>query len=275
MLIKLNNDAVAKVMASDLRGDPMNVRKPLYIEQNIFGVHPDTPIIRVVKLRHLLNDIKSGTLYHSKIGQESWGDPSENPLSTRTFVDDVTGGTLSISADDLYGVCWSLEPAPTKYMWDYFSYGEKSVVCIQSTPRKLLQGAMNLNNPFFMLQHYIGKVQYLTEDLYEEYFSDPDWSKHLDSLGQGLVLSTMRLLDDLDVEKEVRLIFRFARDEPWVRSNVEVGQLSMSIPFDWPGVLDAVVAGPNLKAESCADIQSKLHELGIDCPVAHAHDLMA
>jgi hypothetical protein len=59
-------------------------------------------------------------------------------------------------ATDLYASCSSPQPTATKEMWAYFSYGNSSVR-IETTPRKLLDAVMDVDNNFISLQHFMAR----------------------------------------------------------------------------------------------------------------------
>lgn len=268
-----NPEAIAKVMAADARGESSAQMKPLYIEQNTFDIALDAPIYRIAQTRHLLDDIKSGRLTHTCVGPMIWGDPAENPLLAHTYVDPATGCELSLHtlATDLFGVCWSLSPTATPQMWSYFSYGQDAVR-IQSTPRKLLDAVMDLRNPFFMLQHFVGRMKYEPEDAFDTYFKDQDFLKHLDSLGQGLALSTMRLPDGPSQEQEIRLVFQVNRELTWSTEHVEFRPDFASPPFRWNNVIERVVVGPQRAPAACTPLATELDDLGVTCAVVSAID---
>jgi len=214
-----NETARAKLVAADSRGCTRAQTKPIAVECNIFDVDPDAPIYRIVETHLLFDHIGKGCLSHSAVGEDSWGDPAENPLKTQRFVDPLTGAPLRLDsmANDLYGSCWSVHPTATRDMWTYFSYGNPSVR-IETTPRKLLDAVMDVDNPFFALQHFIGKVTYVDSGEFDRFFSDPDYQKHLDPNGQRLALSAMRLPDGPQAEQEVRLVYIADRNQPWTQN---------------------------------------------------------
>ncbi|EIC28469.1 hypothetical protein [Methylomicrobium album] len=259
-----NLEAISKVMAADLRGDSMSLRKPLYIEQNAFDIALDTPIFRIAVIDDLLDDIENKCLTHTRIGPMIWGDPAENPLLEKRFPEEVTGCELSLEPliEDLFGVCWSLFPSATPEMWSYYSYGRESIR-IQSTPKKLLEGVMDLRNPYFMLQHFIGKIEYVTEAEFDTFYEDQDFTKYLDSLGQRIVLSVLKLPDDASAEEEVRLVYRLERNQEWVKNNVKIkGDGHIAVPFCWDNVIDGIVT--NCTSSTRDLLEAKLHDFGID-----------
>jgi hypothetical protein len=265
MFPRKNLAAIGKVQAADLRQESVEVKKELYIEQNTFDVGLDTPIFRIVPISYLLSDIESARLTHTRVGEIVWGDPAENPLAAQSFRDGTTGEeiTLSSLSNEMFAVCWSLAPVASPEAWSYFSYGMDSAR-IRSTPRKLLRAAMDARNKYFMLQHFVGRIEYLTTEAVDAYFADPDWPKHLDSLGQGLVLSTCKLPSDGSSEEEVRLIYSMNVCDDWARNHVEIQQHHVRIPFDWSQVIESLTVGRHVSNENYHKLTERLPGLGIE-----------
>jgi hypothetical protein len=267
-MYETKNEATrVKLMAADLQGWTQAQMKPLVVEGNIFDIDPDTPIYRIVETHLLIDDIGKGRLSHSAIGEDSWGDPAENPLKTQPFVDPDTGAPLYLTslANDLYGSCWSLKPVATQEKWTYFSYGKPSVR-IETTPRKLLDAVMDVDNKFIGLQHFIGKMTYVALGEFERFFSDPDYQKHLDPNGQRLALSAMRLPDGPEAEQEVRLVYIADRSHAWTQKVHFISRFAY-VPCQWSGLIRGVVVGSHVDPTDIPALTATLRALGVTCPV--------
>ena len=129
---------------------------------------------------------------------------------------------------------------------------------------------MDLRNPYYMLQHFVGMMNYESEDAFDAYFKDQDFLKHLDSLGQGLALSTMKLPDELSKEQEVRLVFQVNREQEWSAKYVEFRPDFVAPPFCWANVIDRVVVGGRVAPTAFAVLTAELQGLGVTCPVVSA-----
>lgn len=171
-------------------------------------------------------------------------------------------------ANDLYGSCWSLHPITTQEMWTYFSYGNPSVR-IETTPRKLLDAVMDVDNNFISLQHFIRKMTYVDSGEFDRFFSDPDYQKHLHPNGQRMALSAMRLPDDLQAEQEVRLVYMADRGQPWTQ-NVHFSSRFAYVPCQWAGLIQGVVVGSHVDPTDVTALTAKLQSLGVTCPVIHS-----
>lgn len=267
MVPRFNTDIVGAIVQADCRGAPYEEMKDLYIQRNVFEVNLDAPVYRIMELQYLREDLVEKCLTYTKIDKSNWGDSSENPLLDREFKDDVTGGPLTLGVvTTVYGSCWSATALDALSDWAIFSRRNPSVR-VQSTPRKLLDAAMSRDNKFYMLQHFIGKMQYATNVEIEAYFSDPNWEKHLDSLGQGIAASFLRLNNNLSSEDEVRLLYDHT-DEAWPKINVRIVDRFAKVPFDWLAAVDGVVVGPFVSDEDEAIVRSELQGFGINCAVS-------
>lgn len=264
---RFNADIVGKIVQADCRDASHGEMRDLYIQQNVLDVDLDAPVYRIMELQYLHEDLREECLTYTKIDKSNWGDSSENPLLGRAFKDEATGATLTLGVvATVYGSCWSATPLDTQTDWAVFSRRNPSVR-VQSTPRKLLSAAMSRDNKFYMLQHFIGKMRYATDAEIEEYFSDQNWEKHLDSLGQGIAASFLRLNNDLSSEDEVRLLYDHT-DEAWPTTNVRIVDRFAKVPFDWLVAVDGVVVGPFVTDGGEAIVRSELQGFGINCPVS-------
>ena len=269
MLIRRNQASIDEVQRASFRDTPPEVMKSLYIAQNTYDLDLDQPLYRVLAEEFLFDDITQSRLTHTRISRKNWSDDLENPLFDVEFTDSATGGTLTMNGvvEDMFGVCWTDDSSDSELAWNNFSHGRPSVR-IKSTPRKLMAAAMNQENPFYMLHHFIGKVEYKDAETIRSSFSGQEgFEKHLDSLGQGVVTSLMQLRTAVSVEQEARLVYNYMRDEPWVQQHVEIFEDFCRIPFDWNGVIDEVVVGPLVSDGGKARLETKLRELNINCSI--------
>ena len=268
MTLRFNHKIVGEIVQADCRGASNDEMRSLYIRRNVFEVDLDAPVYRIIELQYFREDISDKCLTYTKIDKSNWGDSTENPLLDREFKDEVTGGVLTLNGvvATAYGSCWSATALDTQSDWAIFSRRNASVR-VQSTPRKLLDAAMSKENKFYMLQHAIGKMQYETDAAIEAYFSDPNWQKHLDSLGQGVAASFLRLNTNLSSEDEVRLIYDHLNGE-WPAANVRLVDRFAKVPFDWMAAVDSVVVGPFASNGQEAKIRGELQGFGINCPVS-------
>lgn len=269
MNIHMSEEAIGAVIRADLQGVPRTAMKPLYVARNTIGVDLDVPIHRIVQTDHLLGDIKQAQLTHSRICRKLWDGAAENPMLGRTFQLPETGEAFTFDGvlRDMFGSCWSLTALDTAGSWGYFSRGKPSVR-IESTPRKLLSAVMNIDNRTYDVQHAIAQVQYELEEEVEAYFKDPNFDKHLDSLGQGILVAVTTLLTRHQSEREVRLLCNYLPNEAWVQAHVRLEGDHLRVPFDWTDVIRSVVTGPLVPDGGQQALADQLQSLGIDCVIS-------
>lgn len=189
--------------------------KPLYLEQNTFDIGLDDPIYRIFQLEYLEADISGKILTQVRARPDSWGDEYENPLLRAAFPDPVTGGTITLKSivGDFYALSWTKSASERRTAWSEFSHG-RPAVRVETTPRLLLDRLMHVEDPWFMLRHFVGQIRYEDKAAIEAWISGLDYSVHLDSLGQNLARSLMLLSSDLKSEAEVRLLLTLIRNSP-------------------------------------------------------------
>jgi hypothetical protein len=263
-----NEDAIAAVIAADARGVLKSQIKPLYVERSIFDVDPDTPVYRIVPTEYLLKDMRNRQLTHTRISPSIWGDKAENPLLNRHYPDAVAGCTFTLNGvvENMFGSCWSLTALDGFYDWPMFSYGKPSVR-VESTPRRLLSAAMNDANPYYELQHAIGKVHYSTTEELDRKFSSSSPDQYFDGLGHGIYLSLMSLADNVKNETEVRLVCDFMFQQTWIQQNMRLELDFLKVPFDWTDVIRSVVIGPSVPETDRDPLEQELRGLGIIGPI--------
>lgn len=268
MVIRFNADIVGDIVRASLRDASPEEMRDLYIRRNVFEIDPDAPVYRIVELQYFHEDLTDKRLTHTKIDKDNWGDKSENPLLGREFRLAETEEPLTLDGvvGNAYASCWSATELDARERWAIFSRNQPSVR-LQSTPRKLLNAVMSRDNQFYMQQHAIGRMQYAADGEIEAHFADPNWQKHLDSLGQGIAASFLRLSENLSYEDEVRLIYDHSRDT-WPAAHVRRVDKFAKVPFDWPAVIDAVLVGPLVADGGEALVRGQLLDFGINCPVS-------
>lgn len=267
--MQFNSDMLGEVMRAHMSGASAEEMKAIYIRRNTLGISPDTPIYRIMELQYLCEDVRERCFSHVKIDASNWDDPTENPLLSRVYHDnDGSAITLDGVVDRFYGSCWSATKMDGIEEWAKFSRGRRSVR-IESTPGRLLHAVMSLDNPFHMLHHFIGKVRYAGYDETEEYFSDANWEKHLDSLGQGIASSFLQLDESLSYEDEVRLLYDHAAD-PWPQQSVRICGHIAKVPFDWTAAIVRLDLSPFCPNGAEAELQVELRSIGLSCPMSHS-----
>jgi hypothetical protein len=254
-------------MAATLNGASAAELKALYIEQNSFNIPEATPIYRIFQFRYLSEDIRKEQLTH--VRPKAWGDPLENPLLNYEWTE-PSGETISLRGvvGELFGQSWTLDPTESRAFWMAFSHGEPAVR-VQTTVGKLLAAVMSPDNRSYMLSHFLGRVSYHPVAKIARWVQNSHYTDFLDSLGQLAVLSLMALREDFAPEEEARLVYWHhpSTDNPWVENNVRVEGEYCRVPFDWSGVIDEVVVGPDVGFFRRACIWKFFRRRKIRCPI--------
>jgi hypothetical protein len=231
--------------------------KDLYVRYNVFDIPPDDPIYRITAAAHVLTDVANSTLTHTRINKTTWDDHEENPLLGRTFkTAEGEIGTLAIT-ENTFGQCWSHRPL-TGDNWRTFRHGLPSVR-LESTPHRLLAGVMDAtNNKYYVLQHAIGKMIYRSRSEIEAFFSNADFTQHLDPLGTRAMLSLWRLRTGLSDEDEVRLLFDYHALNSWDRQFVRLQEPRAAVRFSWDDAITSVEGEPGLSAAVLNQVRAAL-----------------
>lgn len=270
MPVQRDNDAIVALRRATFQGASPLERKPLHVAANAFnGVDLDSSIYRIVPIDYFVSDVQDGMLTHVQIGPKMWGDAFENPLLKQKFWDETSGTYYDLSGvlDQIFGLCWSTDPEESYDSWEEFSHGLPAVR-VQTTPRKLLSEVMNVCNPFFMLHHFVGKVQYASQAEIQAYISKPDPWAYLDSLGEELAFSVMYLRNHVAHEQEVRLVYSHSPEgNDWVKENVHMEAGLCRLPFRWDNIVNGVTIGPDVPNGGEAALVSIMRSLGHDFPV--------
>lgn len=245
-----------EIRAKEVQEVEQSLLKDLYVQYNVFDISPDLPIYRITAAAHVLEDVKNSTLTHTRINKTNWDDDEENPLLGRTFkTAEGEIGTLAIT-ENMFGQCWSREPLSGSH-WGTFRHGLPSVR-LESTPRRLLAGVMDATNPYYVLQHAIGRMIYKARAEFDGFFSEPDFTVHLDSLGTRAMLSLWRLRTALSDEDEVRLLFYYNALNSWDRQFVQLQEPRAAVRFSWEGAISAVEGEPGLSPTVLSQVRTAL-----------------
>ena len=265
-----NEEAIRRVQEASFRGESPDVMKSLYIAQNTFDIGLDDPIFRIFQLQYLQKDISENVLTLTKAHPDTWGDPLENPLLKASYADAETGGAISLHGVlDFHALSWTRSPNESRQAWDAFSHNQPAIR-IATTPRQLLERLMSVEDQWFMLRYHIGLVNYEDKEAIEKWVTEPDFGVHLDSLGQALACSLMRLRTCFEQEEEVRLLFS-KNENPgceWARSNIRIFEQLVVVPFTWSGAINSIIFSSTVSANERLAFQAILNRSGVSCPVS-------
>jgi hypothetical protein len=266
----INAEISAEILKARFQGRSIEELKPLYIKRNAFNISLDSTIHRIFQIPFILDDIAAARISLVNINPLIFGDPRENPLLDKIFIDE-TGDSLTLNEimKHYYGLSWTLEEREDPYWWPIYTHGNLGLR-ITTTAKKLMTEITNLENPFFMLQYRIGKVAYHHEQEIDQWINEAHYSDFLDSLGQHTALSLMALRTDHSDEKEARLLYTHmpnALDNTFTRTKVLLEGDICRHPFQWNSVISGIVLDPRLTGKDYRYYADQLRELGITCNI--------
>jgi hypothetical protein len=203
----MNRTILDEIRIADMRGAPPSEMKKLYAELCAIGLDLKQPIHRIFQLNHLREDLERGCLTHVRVSPETWHDPYENPLLNREFREKA-GEIISVKEllNSFFGICWTVNCQESLKHWRVFSHGNLSVR-VSTTVGKLLAGVMNLENQFYMLSHFLGKVNYHAQSDIDRWLQDANYKDFPDPLGHKFASTLLMLRQCFDDEDEARLLY--------------------------------------------------------------------
>ncbi len=262
----MNRTILDQIRAADIRGASASEMKRLYLQLCAIDLKLKEPIHRIFQLNYLREDIENKRLTHVRVSPANWGDPYENPLLRREFTEN-TGTTVSLEelCSSLFGICWTGDSQESHDQWNAFSHG-KLALRVSTTAEKLLAGVMNIENPFYMLSHFLGKVSYYAQRDIDQWLQDSDYQDFVDSLGQRFASAMLVLRECFEEEQEARLLYWYSpKRNDWVRQHVKIEGELCRVPFDWRGVMDVVTTAPGISNYEFAEIQRFFGKLNVKC----------
>jgi hypothetical protein len=265
-----NSEAIRRACSAESRGASLEELKPLYMEQNVFDIGLDDSIFRIFQLHYLQNDIAAGTLTLVPAHPDQWEDPLENPLLKASYLDVETGRKITFGgALDFHALSWTKTKEESDAAWSKFSHG-KPAVRIGSTPRLLLERLMDIEDQWFVLRYHMGLVRYESKEAIEKWIAQPDFSVHLDSLGQDLALSLMLLRTCYEDEEEVRLLFSKLNHSAseWASAKIKMSGRLAVVPFLWSGAIQNLTFGSKVTSTQQTEFMELIQSRGISCPCA-------
>jgi len=172
---------------------------------------PETRVFRVFPVSRLEEVFQSRRITLAR--PRKWEDPCENQLYNITVVDGGTGAAVSVESlrSCLYGQSWTLTEE-SDALWRIYS-DDKRGVRVATTLGKLLEALWDGcggSDSLKALKCFLGKVNYLTEEDFQNSFGDGGQmlSGILDNSGRAPVDSLLMKREAFSHENEVRLIYQ-------------------------------------------------------------------
>lgn len=262
----INKEINDEINRGNFHGKSHEELKPLYIKRNSFDVSGEIDIFRIYELKYFLEDIKNSIITLVNISPLVFGDPLENPILNKEFSDGHDRFTLGF-LENYYGLSWTEEPEDQEWRWEAFTHGDLGAR-VKMNLAKFLDRYFNIQDEFFMLHYYVGKVSYHDAQQIEFWRDNSHYSQFLDSLGQLSALSLTALRNVFSKENEIRILYSYMpNDNDFVSSQVSASGGVCKIPFDWRGVVDEVLYDGRMSDTEIGDLKNTLASAGIKCSV--------
>lgn len=212
----------------------------------------DMPIYRIFKKKHfteLINE-KKNVLVSPKL----WDDPYENILLSKGVEVEVDGQPIEPGfMKNVYCQCWSML-GESDAMWRIYSHSNENVM-IKSTPRKLLE-SLKKNNIFKDIKCFIGKVDYIDESEYQEYF---DQFEIDDTDGSGIAKAMLCKRKAFKHEEEIRLIYS--------DNNEEIESELYSYEVNITDIIDELIMDPRMNESLLECYKTIIYEEGFNIDI--------
>jgi hypothetical protein len=268
----LNKDINREIQRANFQGKLKEEIKPIYIRRNAFGVSVDSDVYRIFQAHHFLEDIRKSEISLVNIHPLVFGDPYENPLLDKPFRDG-SGELLTLNGivENYYGLSWTEEETDEEWRWKSFTHG-KHGVRVKVSLLKLLNEINNVEDNFFMLHYFVGKVIYHDASEIDDWVTNSHYIDFLDSLGQISALSLTKLRDDFEDEKEIRILYSYMpNDNDFVKNRVKLSKIALNIvckhPFNWNGIVEEVLVDPRMSKQEFESYKTDLNNSGISCDI--------
>ncbi len=261
-----NKEINDEINRGNFQGKSHEEMKPLYIKRNSFDASGEIDIFRIYESKYFLEDIKKSIITLVNISPLVFGDPLENPILKKEFSDGNDNFTLGF-LENYYGLSWTEEPEDQEWRWKAFSHGGTGVR-VKVNLGRFLERYFDIQDKFFMLHYYVGKVSYHEAQQIEFWRDNSDYLDFLDSLGQLSALSLTELRNDFAEENEIRILYSYTpSDNDFVSNQVIVAGDICKIPFNWQGIVDEVLYDSRMSDPEINELKNALNSSGIKCPV--------
>lgn len=268
----LNADINKEIQIAVFQGKSKEEIKHLYIQRNAFGVSVNSDVYRIFQSHYFLEDIQKSEISLVNIHPLMFGDRYENPLLDKPFRCE-TGEMLTLNGivTDYYGLSWTEEEKDEDWRWEIFTHG-KYGIRVKVSLSKLMNEINNVEDNFFMLHYFVGKVDYHNASEIDEWLNNSHYTDFLDSLGQALASSLIKLRDDFEDEKEIRLLYSYMpNSNDFVKNRVKLSNTTKNRvckhPFNWNGVVEEVLVDPRMGEQEFESYKTDLINSGISCDI--------
>jgi len=174
-----------------------------YLNINAVNLDLTENVFRIFNWDYFIDDLKNKKLTLTR--PNSWRDPFENfLLNSKGQLEDGCFVGLENIRDSFYGLCWSLK-ADCDGIWRNYKGDNNCAIKAKTTTGKLLDGIYDINNTSHYISYFIGKVDYVSDDVIADFFKEKlDFRNYQSGIEFALTLMLKRLA--YAYEEEVRII---------------------------------------------------------------------
>lgn len=257
----------------DFRNAPHTERKPLRIVRNCIDVSPDQEIWKIFNASFLLKDLENKTITLPEISTKGVGKKlsksGENPFLGHEFRLENGYPVYLAFLKDYYGICWSEKALHERWAWKEFA-GNDDGLLVKSTVGKIMHELMNLNNRFYELNYFCGKVIYDTDDNLASWKNGSLYTDFLGSQGFESLQALLRLPEDFNREQEVRFVYRCPENNPDFPDAKVIQRDDINLcrhPFVWNDAIDEIHIDPRISRVKQAHYVQELQKLSLTCQI--------
>lgn len=231
--------------------------------KNITGIEdPQQPIYRIFSLQRLKEAILKREL--TFVSPSMWDDPYENfLLNCRGILS--TGERVSLASlrESWHGQCWTFTKE-SDAMWRIYSPG-KDGIRVRTKISKMADLIWEPSNPFSRLSYFIGKVEYWTRELIEQFLSnttlmDMTFGGQNDKFARTLLIKRK----EFEHENEVRILANNAGSNPRAKGKL------FTIQFDPNLLIEEVTTDPRMDGATFSRIEREIRSLGYSGDINHS-----
>jgi len=210
----------------------------------------DQPIYRCIKIRHLDDFFNKKYLYFRNVTkwEDTWEIPSrflqtENPIIQST----------NFVSPDFYGTCWT-KTTVSDALWRIYSGPEKDGICIETTPRKLMQSIDFSFRAKGFVDGFIAPVRY--EQLSDTPPNFSFFTKESEYYPMNMVPAFIKR-KAFEHEQEIRFIIHVPHPAPNNLLHIEEDKSSLLLPFKDLNFVNRLIVDPRLTKQEFDNIEMK------------------
>lgn len=222
-----------------------------YMNINAINLDLTESIYRIFNYNYFVNDFKDKKL--TLVRPHKWQDPLENfLLNSEGELKDGTIVGFEPIRDSFYSQCWSLKEE-CDGLWRNYKGTNEFAIKIKTNTKKLFDLIYDSTNKFHYISYFIGKVDYVTDDEFINFFKD---EINFNDYQSGLEFAQTLLMKrkSFSYEEEVRIIVR--------NDNKNYTDDLLRIPFDLNHIIEDIIFDPWIKPDIYEEKKKEIIALG-------------